>query len=362
MSQPAVELLGITRRFGAVTALDAVDLTIAAGEFLTLLGPSGCGKTTLLRVIGGFETPDAGAVRIAGRDMTAVPPYRRPVNTVFQNYALFPHLSVGENIAFGLKMLRVPAAEIRTRVGEALALVSLPGLEQRRPHQLSGGQRQRVALARALVCRPQVLLLDEPLAALDAKLRHEMQHELKQLQRQLKITFIFVTHDQQEALAMSDRIALLKAGRVEQLDTPPEIYGRPRTPFAADFIGRANLIEAVVQSVAETQLVCTSPEGRWVASGGAGDRAIGSRVTLMVRPEHVRVAAAEAGRTPDASTDEASPNRFSAEVVAVAFKGFVHEAVLKLPSGLLVTALTTQSWSVGAQVVCSVSLRQVSAL
>ena len=202
-----VELRGVTKRFGGFTAVNDVSQQIVGGEFLTLLGPSGCGKTTLLRLIAGFETPTAGSVWIDGEDVTHLPPYRRPVNQVFQSYALFPHLTVAENVGFGLRMKQVGKAEAASRVGEALALVSLTGLETRRPHQLSGGQRQRVALARALVCRPKVLLLDEPLSALDAKLRRAMQLELKRLQRQLGITFVFVTHDQEEALTMSDRIS-----------------------------------------------------------------------------------------------------------------------------------------------------------
>jgi spermidine/putrescine transport system ATP-binding protein len=340
MSQPAVELRQVSRRFGAVAALQEVDLTVAAGEFLTLLGPSGCGKTTLLRVIGGFETPDSGVVRLAGQDMTAVPPHRRPVNTVFQNYALFPHLNVADNVAFGLRIQRVPEREIAARVAQALELVALPGLDRRRPPQLSGGQRQRVALARALVCRPQVLLLDEPLAALDAKLRHAMQLELKALQRQLGVTFIFVTHDQQEALAMSDRIALLNAGRIEQLGTPEAIYRHPRTAFAADFIGRANLIEAVVESAAPGQLVCTTSDGSWVARNGGGERACGSNVTLMVRPEQIRCSLAPFE----------GPNARAARVAASVFKGAVSEVLLTLPSGKQVTAAAEQSFAPGDSV------------
>ncbi|MBM3855007.1 MAG: ATP-binding cassette domain-containing protein, partial [Verrucomicrobia bacterium] len=222
-----VELREVTKRFGAVEAVAGVSLEIAAGEFLTLLGPSGCGKTTLLRLIAGFEAPTSGTIWLSGQDVTPLPPYRRPVNQVFQSYALFPHLTVWENVAFGLRMQRVPAAEIKERVRQALELVSLTGLDARPPHQLSGGQKQRVALARAVVCRPQVLLLDEPLSAIDAKLRHAMQLELKRLQRQIGITFVFVTHDQEEALTMSDRIALVNRGRLEQVGRPPEIYTRP---------------------------------------------------------------------------------------------------------------------------------------
>jgi spermidine/putrescine transport system ATP-binding protein len=352
MNQPAVELRQVSRRFGAVTALQEVDLTVAAGEFLTLLGPSGCGKTTLLRVIGGFETPDSGLVRLAGQDMTAVPPHRRPVNTVFQNYALFPHLSVADNVAFGLRMQRVPEREIAARVAQALELVALPGLDRRRPSQLSGGQRQRVALARALICRPQVLLLDEPLAALDAKLRHAMQLELKALQRQLGVTFIFVTHDQQEALAMSDRIALFNAGRIVQLGTPESIYRHPRTAFAADFIGRANLIGAVIQSTAPEQLVCTTSDGRWVARSGGGGRASGGQVTLMVRPEHIRCSLAPLE----------GPNVCAARVATSVFKGAVSEVLLTLPSGKQVTAVAEQSFAPGDSVWLQIEISDLVAL
>ena len=241
-----IEVRGVTKRFGDFTAVDDVSLSVRAGEFLTLLGPSGCGKTTLLRLLAGFEFPDAGAILLDGADVTCQPPYRRNVNQVFQSYALFPHLTVRENVRFGLRMQRVPAAEAEARIRDALGMVSLGEVAARQPDQLSGGQRQRVALARAIVCRPKVLLLDEPLSALDAKLRHTMRLELKHLQRRLGITFVFVTHDQEEALTMSDRIAVINRGRIEQLGTATEIYHRPRTPFAADFIGQANLLGGAV--------------------------------------------------------------------------------------------------------------------
>ncbi|MFZ9836994.1 MAG: ABC transporter ATP-binding protein [Opitutaceae bacterium] len=239
-----IELDGVGKRYGAVTAVREVHLTIAAGEFLTLLGPSGCGKTTLLRMIAGFEAPTAGRIRLGGEDITAVPPHQRPVNQVFQGYALFPHLTVRGNVAFGLRMRGVAPAELERRVGEALVLVSLEGLGERFPHELSGGQRQRVAVARAVVCRPQVLLLDEPFSALDAKLRQSMRAELQALQRRLGMTFVLVTHDQDEALALSDRIAVVNAGALEQVGSPREIYHRPATAFVADFVGHANLIPA----------------------------------------------------------------------------------------------------------------------
>jgi putative spermidine/putrescine transport system ATP-binding protein len=239
----AVHVSGLRKRYGDVVALAGVDLGIGAGEFFTLLGPSGSGKTTLLRLIAGFERPDAGRIELGGSDVTRVPPYARNVNTVFQDYALFPHMTVGQNIEYGLRVRRVPKAVRREKVDAALEMVRLSGLGDRRPAQLSGGQRQRVALARAIVNEPQVLLLDEPLGALDFKLRQEMQIELQHVQREVGITFIYVTHDQEEALAMSDRIAVLSNGRIEQIGTPLEVYERPQTDFVAGFIGISNLIE-----------------------------------------------------------------------------------------------------------------------
>ncbi len=234
---------GLRKRYGDVVALAGVDLVIRPGEFFTLLGPSGSGKTTLLRLIAGFERPDAGRIELGGSDVTGVPPYARNVNTVFQDYALFPHMTVGQNIEYGLRVRRVPRADRREKVRGALEMVRLPGLGDRKPAQLSGGQRQRVALARAIVNEPQVLLLDEPLGALDLKLRQEMQLELLRVQREVGITFIYVTHDQEEALTMSDRIAVLNHGSIEQIGGPVEVYEQPRTPFVAGFIGISNLIE-----------------------------------------------------------------------------------------------------------------------
>jgi putative spermidine/putrescine transport system ATP-binding protein len=233
----AVHVAGLRKRYGSVTAVDGVDLTVRSGEFFTLLGPSGSGKTTLLRLIAGFERPDAGQVMLGGTDVTNVPPYARNVNTVFQDYALFPHMTVWRNIEYGLRVRRVPRAERREKVDRALEMVRLPGLGSRKPAQLSGGQRQRVALARAIVNEPEVLLLDEPLGALDLKLRQEMQLELLRVQREVGVTFIYVTHDQEEALTMSDRIAVLNQGSIEQIGAPIEVYERPRTAFVAGFIG-----------------------------------------------------------------------------------------------------------------------------
>ncbi|MCK0207700.1 ABC transporter ATP-binding protein [Starkeya koreensis] len=241
---PAVRFQGVERHFGHVRAVDGVDLAIAPGEFFAMLGPSGSGKTTCLRLIAGFEQPDAGHIEIFGETVEGLPPYRRAVNTVFQDYALFPHLSVGDNVAYGLKVRGVGRAERDRLAREALAMVKLAGTETRRPSQLSGGQRQRVALARALVVRPKVLLLDEPLGALDLKLREEMQSELKGLQRALGLTFVFVTHDQGEALSMADRVAVFNEGRIVQVGPPEEVYERPATRFVARFVGSANVLEA----------------------------------------------------------------------------------------------------------------------
>jgi putative spermidine/putrescine transport system ATP-binding protein len=242
----AIELEETSRAFGAVVALDRVSLSIAPGEFFALLGPSGSGKTTCLRLIAGFDRPDRGRILLDGKDVTDVPPYDRNVNTVFQDYALFPHMSVAENVAYGLRVRGVGAAERRRRALEMLALVQLDDFGDRRPNQLSGGQKQRVALARALINQPRVLLLDEPLGALDLKLREEMQAELKGLQQRLGITFVFVTHDQGEALSMADRVAVFSRGRIEQLDTPRALYARPRTAFVASFVGSANVVEGAL--------------------------------------------------------------------------------------------------------------------
>jgi putative spermidine/putrescine transport system ATP-binding protein len=240
---PDIRLRGLVKRYGDLAAVDGIDLDVARGEFFTLLGPSGSGKTTTLRMIAGFELPDAGTVELAGTDVSRLPPFERDVNTVFQDYALFPHLSVADNVAYGLRVRKVPHQERRRRVDDALEMVRLPGLGGRRPAQLSGGQRQRVALARAIVNRPQVLLLDEPLGALDLKLRQEMQVELKRIQQEVGITFVYVTHDQEEALTMSDRLAVFNEGRIEQVGAPAEVYERPGSEFIAGFVGVSNVLE-----------------------------------------------------------------------------------------------------------------------
>ncbi len=282
----SVEIRGLTKRFGETVAVDSVTLDIRPGEFFSILGPSGCGKTTLLRMIGGFELPDEGTLSIQGRDMTREPPYRRPVNMVFQHYALFPHLTVEENVAFGLRYRDVPRERQGARVAEVLDLVQLSGFQTRKPDQLSGGQRQRIALARALALKPEVLLLDEPLGALDQKLRKEVQVQLKQLQRTLGITFVFVTHDQEEALTMSDRIAVMNRGRVEQMDAAARIFERPATEFVANFMGAANFFRATFVEEAAGQLRVTLAAGGEVRapSDGARHRA-GDEVRFVVRPE-----------------------------------------------------------------------------
>ena len=289
--QYEVELSNVSKQFGGVTVVDSVSLGVRRGEFLTLLGPSGCGKTTLLRMIAGFERPDSGSVRLGERDVTDVPPFRRDVTTVFQQYALFPHLDVFRNVAFGLQRRRVRREEIATRVKNALEMVKLSGLEQRTPGALSGGQQQRVALARALVLEPRVLLLDEPLAALDLKLRKQMQIELKALQQRVGISFIYVTHDQEEALTMSDRIVVMNAGHIEQVGLAEDIYERPRTEFVADFIGVANIIEGVVVSnSAGTAVVSLGPAK---FNGVPTDAGAGARIRMMIRPEKIKLLPSE---------------------------------------------------------------------
>jgi spermidine/putrescine transport system ATP-binding protein len=281
---PSVELIEVTKRFDDLVAVDDLSLDLAAGEFFTLLGPSGCGKTTTLRMIAGFEQPSEGEIRIEGADVAQLPPHRRPTNTVFQSYALFPHLSVADNVAFGLKRKRVPRAETRERVHAELERVGLAREAKRRPAQLSGGMQQRVALARALVNLPKVLLLDEPLGALDLKLRKGLQVELKRIQREVGITFVYVTHDQEEALTMSDRIAVMNGGRVEQVDAPEAIYDRPATTFVAGFIGVSNLMPATVGANGEVRL----DQGPSLRADTAG-LAPGDRCHAVVRPEKLRI-------------------------------------------------------------------------
>jgi spermidine/putrescine transport system ATP-binding protein len=282
MADSAVAIHGVSKRFGDVTAVDSLDLEIGDGEFFSLLGPSGCGKTTTLRMIAGLEFPTEGSVQIYGEEMGLRPPNQRPVNTVFQSYALFPHMSVAANIAFGLEMQKVDKSEVAERVANVIGLVQLTGMGDRRPKQLSGGQQQRVALARALVNRPQVLLLDEPLGALDLKLRQAMQIELKELQTRVGITFVYVTHDQEEALTMSDRIGVMSGGKLLQVGTPEEIYERPSSRFVADFIGETNFIDATVVADGRVQL----PDGTPVAATTVAQP---GPATLVVRPERLHL-------------------------------------------------------------------------
>ena len=323
-----VQLRNISKRFGAFTALQEVSFEIAEGEFMTFLGPSGCGKTTCLRLISGFDTPSTGEVLIGGKDVTFDPPYRRSVNQVFQSYALFPHLSIYENISFGLRMKKLPAADIKKRVDRVVEMTSLQEFVSRKPAQLSGGQRQRVALARAIVCEPKVLLLDEPLSALDAKLRTQMRIELKQLQKRLGITFIFVTHDQEEALTMSDRVAVMSSGRVEQIGTVDEIYYRPASRFVATFIGETNIVEAEVLSGRNGLLHCRI-EGGLKLDVKASPVAPGGKLLLSLRPERIRLHRTAPG----------GPNAFLGRISSEVFKGAVDDLTVAVAGGLELQAL-----------------------
>ncbi len=284
-----IELRGVDKSFEDTRALEGIDLSISNGEFLTLLGPSGCGKTTILRILSGFETPDQGDVSIGGQRMNDVPPERRQVNTVFQNYALFPHMTVRDNVAFGLRMQSCPKGEIEGRVLEALRMVHLEQYADRRPHQLSGGQQQRVAIARAVVNKPLVLLLDEPFSAFDYKLRRAMQLEIKRLQRRLGITFVFVTHDQEEAFAMSDRVVVMNQGRIEQIGTPQEIYEEPSNLYVARFVGEINILPARIMSVPGEGIYIADISGRRFTLRTSRSFAAGDRVNVLLRPEDIRV-------------------------------------------------------------------------
>jgi spermidine/putrescine transport system ATP-binding protein len=328
-AEHAVELINVSKRFPGpsgeiVIAVNDVTMRIRDGEFFSMLGPSGCGKTTSLRMIAGFDLPTAGDVLIHGRSMGKTPPYQRPVNTVFQSYALFPHMTIGENVAFGLQMDRTPKAEIARRVKEALELVRLPGYEKRRAKQLSGGQQQRVALARALVKRPEVLLLDEPLGALDQKLRKEMQLELKKLQREVGITFIFVTHDQEEALTMSDRIAVMSQGLALQVGSPTEIYEKPNCKFVADFIGETNFLEGKVSARDGRSVEVTLADGQVVLAETDDPVKMGDQVSVAVRPEKLDIRrGVEAGQA----------NVFGARVVNIVYIGTDTHYDVELTSG-----------------------------
>ncbi len=285
--EAAVSINSVRKDFGDFTAISNVSFEIVDNEFFTLLGPSGCGKTTLLRMIAGFENTTAGTIHLYGDEIENLPPNKRPVNTVFQNYALFPHMTVAENIGFGLKMLGWSASETNARVDQMVEMVQLEQFVHRKPGQLSGGQQQRVALARAMAPKPKVLLLDEPLSALDLKLRQEMRKELKRLQRETGITFIFVTHDQEEALSMSDRIAVMSAGNVQQVGNPTEIYERPANRFVADFIGETNLLDATVEAVSGNKLTCRLSDGETLKATSKSEVSVGQAGTISLRPERL---------------------------------------------------------------------------
>jgi putative spermidine/putrescine transport system ATP-binding protein len=327
VAEPALSLIGLEKRYGEMRAVAGITLDVPEGEFLTLLGPSGCGKTTTLGLIAGFFPPSAGEVRIQGRSITNLPPFRRDIGVVFQDYALFPHMSAAQNVAFGLRMRKVARAETDRRVAEALALVQLGGLGDRRPHELSGGQRQRVALARALVIRPAILLLDEPLSNLDLKLREEMRVEIAELQRRLKITTVFVTHDQGEALVMSDRVAVMNAGSIEQVGAPADIYERPASRFVAEFIGRMNFFPGRIASEGG-RLVVRTALGPTLALPAPPDTRVGAAVNIAIRPERARV-----------SRDAPPGNCFAAQgrVERTLYLGSTREIRLDLEGGARAT-------------------------
>jgi putrescine transport system ATP-binding protein len=328
-AKPFIEFRGVTKRFGSFTAVDHQDLAIYEREFHALLGPSGCGKTTLLRMLAGFEEPSAGAIFLDGKNLVGVPPHRRPVNMMFQSYALFPHMSVEANIAFGLKQDRMPKDEIAARVADMLRLVKLEDFAKRRPEQLSGGQRQRVALARALAKRPKVLLLDEPLGALDKKLREETQFELISLQETLGLTFLIVTHDQEEAMTVADRISVMNQGRIVQIGTPAEIYEAPATRYVADFIGSVNLFEGVVEAAAPGRVRLAGADGILIEVH-AGSALPGQTAWFAIRPEKVQIGHDRPG--------DAAVNAVPGEVWDIAYLGDMSLYVVRLASGKLVRA------------------------
>jgi putrescine transport system ATP-binding protein len=327
---PLLRIDGVAKRFGAVRAVDRLSLDISRGEFFALLGPSGCGKTTLLRMLAGFETPDEGAILLGGNDIAQVLPHQRPVNMMFQNYALFPHLSVRDNIAFGLKRARMPRAEIATRVAEMVALVRLEGLEKRKPDQLSGGQRQRVALARSLARRPEILLLDEPLAALDKKLRESTQVELMELQRRLGMTFIIVTHDQEEAMTMADRIGVMDQGRLEQVATPRKLYEAPNSRWVAEFVGDINMLQGEVTPGAAGRLAIATKDAGTIVAAAPLDPVKQALVFVAIRPEKVKLSR----RAPASDTAGTHTiNRLEGIVIDVGYLGGFTTYKVRLDSG-----------------------------
>jgi putrescine transport system ATP-binding protein len=357
---PLLRIDAVVKRFGPVRAVDRLSLDIKAGEFFALLGPSGCGKTTLLRMLAGFETPDEGRIWLGGKDIAQVLPHERPVNMMFQSYALFPHLNVRDNIAFGLKRARMPRAEIKTRVAEMMALVKLEGLEKRKPDQLSGGQRQRVALARSLARRPQVLLLDEPLAALDKKLRESTQLELMELQRRLGMTFIIVTHDQEEAMTMADRIGVMDSGRLEQVATPRELYEAPRSRWIAEFVGDINIFEG---EISEGEIGTREAGRLLISTKDAGPIVVTEprqpmeklQACVAIRPEKVKLS-----RRGPASDAEHAPsiNRLEGVVTDVSYLGGLTVYKVKLDTGAIMRSsvantarLDVDAYSAGHRVV-----------
>jgi putrescine transport system ATP-binding protein len=332
---PLLRIDGVTKRFGRFTAVDKLSLDIRSGEFFALLGPSGCGKTTLLRMLAGFETPDAGQILLNGKDIAQVLPHQRPVNMMFQNYALFPHLNVRDNIAFGLKRLGMPRPEIDSRVAEMVALVKLEGLEKRKPDQLSGGQKQRVALARSLARRPQVLLLDEPLAALDKKLRENTQGELTELQRRLGMTFIIVTHDQEEAMTVADRIGVMDSGRLEQVATPRQLYEAPSSRWIAEFVGDINMIEGQIETRDAHLLTIATRDAGTIVAAEPRQPVTKTTVCVAIRPEKVKLSR----RGPVSDAAGAIPmNRLEGVVTEVNYLGGVTTYKVKLDSGAVLRA------------------------
>jgi putrescine transport system ATP-binding protein len=352
---PLLRIEGVSKSFGTFRAVDRLSLDIAAGEFFALLGPSGCGKTTLLRMLAGFETPDEGRILLGGQDIAPVLPHERPVNMMFQNYALFPHLNVRDNIAFGLKRAGMARADIADRVADMVALVRLEGMEKRKPHQLSGGQRQRVALARSLARRPKVLLLDEPLAALDKKLRESTQLELMELQRRLGMTFIIVTHDQEEAMTMATRIGVMDAGRLEQVAPPRDLYEAPATRWVAGFVGDINLFEGDIIMQERHRLMVTTRDSDAITVTAPRQSVTKATVTVAIRPEKIRLSR----RGPATDTDQAqSINRLEGVVTDVGYLGGSTAYKIKLDSGAVVRAtvaniarLDRDTYSTGQRVV-----------
>jgi putrescine transport system ATP-binding protein len=332
---PLLRIDGVTKRFGGFTAVDKLSLDIRAGEFFALLGPSGCGKTTLLRMLAGFETPDAGRILLGGKDIAQVLPHQRPLNMMFQNYALFPHLSVRDNIAFGLKRANMPRPQINARVAEMVALVKLEGLEKRKPDQLSGGQKQRVALARSLARRPQVLLLDEPLAALDKKLRESTQRELTELQRRLGMTFIIVTHDQEEAMTVASRIGVMDCGRLEQVATPRQLYEAPGSRWIAEFVGDINMLEGQIESSEDHRLTISTRDAGTIVAAEPRQPLTKTSICVAVRPEKVKLSR----RGPVSDGPGAIPiNRLEGVVTEVNYLGGVTTYKVKLDTGAVLRA------------------------